>query len=204
MLSWLEHFLKTDINQYRLLAIYTLMVLESACIPIPSEVVMPYAGYLVAAGQLNMAVVTVVAAAANLTGSWLAYAAGKFGGRPLIEKYGRYVFLSPKHVAEADEWFAKRGEITVFVSRMLPGIRTFISLPAGITGMNFIKFSLYSFLGAVPWNLALVYLGYIFTNRWNELQSYLHRTNLVVIACLAVLFVLYILWKIKKEKQERK
>lgn len=193
MLAWLDHLLKINIEQYGLPVIYLTMVLESVCIPIPSEVVMPFAGYLAAGGKLNMIEVTLVAALANLSGSWLAYWLGKFGGRPFIEKYGKYVFLSKRHLAIANAWFAEKGEVTVFAARMLPGVRTFISLPAGVAGMNFTRFSFFSFLGAIPWNFGLVYLGYVFTNRWNDLQFYLHRTNIIILACLGVGFALFLL-----------
>ncbi|PKM82731.1 MAG: hypothetical protein CVU89_04315 [Firmicutes bacterium HGW-Firmicutes-14] len=195
MFSWLEHILKTDIEQYRLLAIFITMSLESACIPIPSEIVMPYAGHLVAKGSLGMFEATLTATAANLTGSWLAYAAGRFGGRSFIDRYGRYIFLSKKHLAMADRWFAQKGEVTVFFSRMLPAVRTFISLPAGIARMDILKFSIYSFLGALPWNLALVYLGYVFTGNWEQLQNYLHEFNIVVFAVIGLLVISYLVWK---------
>ena len=199
MLSWLEHALKTDIEQYKLLAIYITMTLESACIPIPSEVVMPYAGHLVAKGSLGIWEATFVAALANLSGSLLAYTAGRFGGRTFIDRYGRYIFLSRKHLAMADRWFANKGEATVFFSRMLPAVRTFISLPAGIARMDIVKFTVYSFLGSLPWNLALVFLGYMFTDRWEELQGYLHEFNLIAFSLLILLVAGYFLWRRKRK-----
>lgn len=200
MLAWLEHILKTNVEQYRLLAIYITMTLESACIPIPSEIVMPYAGHLVAKGSLSMWQATLVAAMANLSGSWLAYTAGRFGGRSFINRYGKYILLSHKHLGMADRWFAGKGEATVFLSRMLPGVRTFISLPAGIARMNIIKFSIYSFLGSLPWNFLLVYLGYIFTDRWDQLQKYLHDFNIVAFFGIAVMVVGYLYWRKKKNR----
>jgi len=201
MFAWLEYILTTEVAQYGLLAVFITMALESACIPIPSEIVMPYAGHLVAKGKIGLWEATLVASAANLTGSWLAYAAGRFGGRNFIEKYGRYILLSQKHLAMADRWFANRGEMTVFVSRMLPAVRTFISLPAGIAKMNFVKFSIYSFIGALPWNLALVYLGYVFTDRWDELQAHLHDFNYVVFGALGLLAVGWVVWRKKKRRR---
>lgn len=198
MLSWLEHALKTDIEQYKLLAIYISMTLESACIPIPSEIVMPYAGHLVAKGRLGIWEATLVASLANLSGSWLAYTAGRFGGRAFIDKYGKYIFLSRKHLALADRWFAQKGEMTVFLSRMLPAVRTFISLPAGIARMEIVKFSIYSFLGSLPWNFVLVYLGYVFTDRWDQLQNYLHEFNLVAFGLLIVVAASYFIRRMKK------
>lgn len=201
-MAGLEYFLHTYVEQYKLLAIFLTMTLESSCIPVPSEVVMPYAGYLVAKGSLSMLAATMTGSLANLTGSWIAYAIGRYKGLPFIDKYGKYVLVSNKHLAQANRWFADRGEITVFLSRMLPGIRTFISLPAGIAKMNFTRFSVYSFMGSLPWNFALIYLGYVFTGRQAELQSYLHRFNLVVFGGLAVLVIMYVLYRrARKNKQ---
>ncbi len=199
MLSWLEHVLKSDIENYKLLAIYITMTLESACIPIPSEIVMPYAGHLVAKGRLGMFEATMTAALANLSGSWLAYIVGRYGGRSFINKYGKYIFLSRKHLNQAESWFARRGEITVFLSRMLPAVRTFISLPAGIARMDFIKFSIYSFLGSLPWNFALVYLGYIFTDKWDQLQRYLHEFNLIALGGLSSILAAYLIFRRKRK-----
>lgn len=200
-MSWLEHILKNDLEQYKLIAVFITMALESACIPIPSEIVMPYAGHLAAKGTITIWSATLVASLANLTGSWIAYAAGRFGGRRFIDRYGKFIFLSQKHLAQSNRWFQQRGEITVFMSRMLPAVRTFISLPAGIARMDFLKFSFYSFLGSVPWNFALVYLGYIFTDKWEELQKYLHEFNFVVFGGIAVLGVAY--WVFKKYRQRQ-
>lgn len=195
MLSWLDHVLKSNIEQYKLFAIYITMTLESSCIPIPSEIVMPYAGYLVAQGKLTLPVTAFIGALANLSGSWLAYAVGRFGGRTLVDKYGRYIFHSRKHLTKANRWFAKKGEVTVFLSRMLPGVRTFISLPAGIAKMDFAKFSIYSFLGSLPWNFALVYLGFVFTDRWDQLQNYLKDFNVLVLVSLVLVVLGYVFWR---------
>lgn len=201
MVDWLENILKNDLEQYKLIAVFLTMALESACIPIPSEIVMPYAGHLVAKGSLNMWTTTFVAALANLIGSWTAYGAGRFGGRKFIDRYGKYIFLSRKHLAMSEQWFGHRGEITVFFSRMLPAVRTFISLPAGIARMDFMKFSIYSFLGSLPWNFALVYLGYIFTDKWDELQVYLHEFNFIALGGLGILGVAYLLLTVLRRRK---
>ncbi len=201
MLEWFDYTLKANVEHYGLLAIYITMLLESACIPIPSEVVMPFAGFLVAKGKVGMVQAGLVGSLANLSGSWLAYAAGRYGGRSFLHKYGRYIFLSEKHLQQAEDWFAAKGEVMVFVSRMLPGIRTFISLPAGMAEMDFIKFSIFSFVGSVPWNFALVYLGYQFTNRLDQLQVYLHKFNIVVIAVVVLLAAVYLLFRKFKSKK---
>ncbi len=198
MFGWLEYFLMNDVGKFGLWAVYITMTLESACIPIPSEIVMPYAGVLVAKGKITLWQAGLTGSLANLTGSCLAYWAGKHGGRTFIEKYGKYIFLSPKHLALADNWFDKYGEVTVFVSRMLPAVRTFISLPAGIARMNFLRFALYSFVGALPWNLALVYIGMVFAGNWQMMQTYLHKFNLVIFVFLGLVALMW-LWRRKKK-----
>lgn len=198
MLSWLDAVLKSNVEQYHLLAIYITMTLESSCIPIPSEIVMPYAGHLVALGRITMLQATLVAGLANLSGGWLAYAVGRFGGRSFIQKYGRYIFLSEKHLNQADNWFARKGEMTVFLSRMLPAVRTFISLPAGIAKMDIIKFSIYTFLGSLPWNFALVYLGFTFSNNWETVQQYIHQFNVVAYAGLILAVVAFLVYRKKR------
>ncbi|QQE81186.1 DedA family protein [Alicyclobacillus sp. SO9] len=150
------------VSHYGYLGIFLLMAIESACIPIPSEAVMTYAGFLSSLPQhpLSFWGVVVVGTLANLAGGLFIYYVGRFGGRPLILKYGKYVFLSERHLVHAEKWFAKRGELTVFVGRILPALRTFISLPAGIAEMPVGKFVLYSVLGSFPWNLALTAAGF--------------------------------------------
>lgn len=199
MFGWFEQFITNDVARFGLWAVYLTMSLESACIPIPSEVVMPYAGMLVAKGRYMLWQVGLVASLANLTGSVIAYSVGKYGGRAFIERYGKYVFLSKKHLAMADQWFATRGDITVLVSRMLPAVRTFISLPAGIARMNFLRFCLYSFLGALPWNLTLAYVGIVFTDNWDLMKGYLHRFNTVAYILMALAVVVFFIWKRKRK-----
>jgi len=200
MFAGLEHFLLNELSRLGLLAVYITMTLESACIPIPSEVVMPYAGSLVAKGKFTLWQAGLTGSLANLTGSVLAYAVGRYGGRGFIEKYGKYIFLSRKHLDTADRWFSKHGEVTVLTARMLPGVRTFISLPAGITKMNFLRFAVYSFLGALPWNLALVYVGVVFTDNWEVMQAYIHKFNYVIWAALLLLcFGVWVWWRKRKK-----
>ena len=148
------------LTHYGLLIVFVTMVAESACIPIPSEVVVPYGGFLAAQGHTHLWMVIVVATVANLVGSSIAYAVGRYGGRALFVRYGRYVGVSAHHLDKADRWFVRYGPVTVFFTRMMPGVRTFISLPAGIAKMPVVKFLLYSLFGSVIWNTALAYLGY--------------------------------------------
>ena len=151
-----------------------LMGIESANIPLPSEIIMPFAGFLVSKGELNLWLVGLAGAVGCAWGSALSYWVGAVGGRPLIEKYGKYILISHHDLDLADGWFKRRGEMTVFVGRLLPVIRTFISFPAGISRMHFGRFLLYSFLGSLPWSLALAYFGKELGDNWESLRGYFH------------------------------
>jgi membrane protein DedA with SNARE-associated domain len=192
------------LQNYGLLAIFITMTLESTCIPIPSEIVVPYGGLLAAQGHVQLWQVIVVATAANVLGSTIAYAAGRYGGRALFLRYGRYVLIRPHHLDLADRWFERRGQITVFLTRMMPGIRTFISVPAGISRMHFGKFLLYSMLGAIPWNAALAYLGWVFGANWDTLQGYFDRYNTVFYLALVAAVALVVgLWWVRHKRKAR-
>ncbi len=169
-----------------LLGIFLLMVPESACIPIPSEATMLLAGYNVSLGEYSLVAAVLVATVANLVGSWIAYAVGYFGREGLLEKHGRKLHVKPSHLAWADRWFAKYGNAAVFFSRMLPVIRTFISLPAGAARMPIVRFSVLTFLGALPWNLALTLAGRAAGDNWTNIKDKLHYVDyLVVVLVLA-------------------
>lgn len=172
MLTMLSDFITNEIVRYGYLAIFVLMLLESAAVPIPSEVTMLFGGALASAAfvgegrQLDLYWVAVVGAVANVVGSWLAYAVGAIGGRPLIDRFGRYLLIRPHEVDRAHAWFDRRGDVTVFVSRLLPVVRTFISLPAGVARMSLGKFTLYTLLGSLPWTFALAWIGYVLGSNW--------------------------------------
>ncbi len=174
------------------------MAIESACIPLPSEVIMPLAGWFLVEAKGSGAIWTLWAglmgAIGCTIGSAVAYWVGALGGRPFILRYGRYVLISPHHVDLADRWFAQRGEIMAFVSRLLPVVRTFISFPAGVARMNFAKFLTYSFLGSLPWCWALAYGGYRFGARWEELRETMRPFD-YPIAAVVVAFGLWFLWR---------
>lgn len=151
------------------------MAIESACIPLPSEIIMPLAGWLLVAGHGHrwdgIIVASVLGAIGNALGSSVAYAVGAWGGRPLIERYGRYLLISRKDLDRAERWFTERGEAVVFVSRVLPVVRTFISLPAGIARMPFGRFCLYTFVGALLWCIPLTWVGYAMGPRWEHFRD---------------------------------
>jgi membrane protein DedA with SNARE-associated domain len=169
--------------------IFLLMVPESACIPIPSEATMLFAGFNVHQGRYSVLAAVLVASVANLVGSWIAYAVGYYGRLELFERH-RAFHVGPAQLRWAESWFERYGAAAVFFSRMLPVIRTFISLPAGIARMRFSTFSLLTFLGALPWNLALVLVGRSAASRWNDWKDRLHYVDYAV-AVLIVLAVVY-------------
>lgn len=168
------------------------MAIESANIPLPSEVILPFGGYLVSSGVLSFWGVVLAGTVGGTAGSVVSYVLGAWGGRPLVLRYGRYLGVTPKKLGIADEWFARYGEATVFFTRMMPVVRTFISLPAGISRMHFRRFVIYTFLGSLPWSIALTYLGYQLGENWQSLKPLFHRLDLLVIGLLSI--VVLCLW----------
>jgi membrane protein DedA with SNARE-associated domain len=162
------------------------MAIESANIPLPSEVILPFGGYLVSTGRLDFFGVVMAGTVGGTVGSALSYYIGLRGGRPLLVKYGRYIGFSLKHLATADRWFEQYGEATVFFTRLMPVIRTFISLPAGIAEMNFTRFLVYTFLGSLPWSFLLTYIGLKLGQNWQAIKPWFHRLDIVIIIGLAV------------------
>lgn len=174
------------------------MALESACIPLPSEIVLPFGGFLAAAGRISFAEAFLAGQLGGLAGSVVAYAAGRYGGRSLLERYGRYLLISRREIAMADRWFEEKGEMTVFLARLLPGIRTFISLPAGIAGMGFGRFLFYSFMGMLPWSLAFTWAGYRLGQNWVQVRALLHRFDLVIIGLLLAAVVAFLWYRLRE------
>jgi len=181
ILSWFASLIISAISATGYLGVTILMALESACLPIPSEIIMPFSGFL-------------VGAVGNLIGSIIAYLVGFYGGRPLIKKYGKYFFISEYNLEKADHWFFKYGQTAVFFSRLLPVVRTFISLPAGISRMDFKKFCFYTFIGSLPWSFFLTYAGLIMGENWEGLKIYFHKFDLVI----GILIILGIIWWIRR------
>jgi membrane protein DedA with SNARE-associated domain len=160
------------------------MAIESACIPLPSEVIMPFSGYLVSQGRFTLWGVSLAGALGCTLGSAAAYGVGAYGGRSLILQYGRYVLITPHEIARADRWFAQYGMTATFISRLLPVIRTFISLPAGIARVPFGRFLIYAFLGSLPWSWALAYMGMLLGEHWDRVGSLLHSLDVVIVVGL--------------------
>jgi membrane protein DedA with SNARE-associated domain len=188
--------------------IVALMAIESACIPLPSEIIMPYAGWLVAKGAMNFHLASLAGALGCAVGSSVAYWVGATGGRPMVEKYGRYILLRKHDLDRADAWFARYGDAAIFWSRLMPVIRTFISLPAGIARMPFGKFLLLSFAGSVPWCYFLTWLGLVlgrhakdFEAVHGKLTSYFHGADAVIGIVLLLLFAVWLRHHLKPEPE---
>ena len=177
--------------------IVLLMAIESACIPLPSEVIMPFSGYLVFTGRFNLLWVATAGALGCNLGSVAAYEVGAYGGRRLVEKYGAYILLSGRELAWADRFFARYGNAAVFLARLLPVVRTFIALPAGIARMPRVRFHVYTFLGSWPWCYGLAYLGMKAGEHWDYLGTYFHRFDAVIGAVIAaaVAWFVWTHWK---------
>ena len=186
--------------QYGLVAIFLLMLAESACIPFPSEVTMLVGGWYVATGDLDFVAVSVAGVAGNVVGSWLAYGVGRTLGREVLDRYGKYVLIRSHDIDKAERWWERYGEAATFFSRLLPVIRTFISLPAGIARMPFVKFTVYTTLGCIPWTVALAYLGVVVEDNWEQVLRFFEGPTLVISAALAVAVGA---WYLKRRRDRR-
>ena len=196
VISALSVFIVAVISKVGYGGILLLMAIESACIPLPSEVIMPFSGYLVHTGRFNLFWVATFGALGCNLGSLIAYYLGYYGGRPLVERYGSYIFLSHKELDWADHFFARHGDRTVFISRLLPVVRTFIALPAGIARMPQWRFHVYTFLGSWPWCLALAYVGMRLGEKWDtdpRLKMWFHRLDAIILVVL-IAAVVYFVW----------
>ena len=180
-----------------LVGVFVLMLLESACIPIPSEATMLFAGFNVSEGEYSLIAVTLVGSVANLVGSWLAYAVGYYGRVDILEKHGRKLHIKPSHLHAADRWFERHGDATVFFTRMMPIIRTFISLPAGVARMPFWRFTVLTFLGCLPWVFALTFIGQQVGENWEKWKDSLHYVDYAV-AAMIVIGVIYLVVRYRR------
>jgi len=190
VIDLLVHFVTTVVGAVGYPGIVLLMALESANIPIPSEAIMPFAGFLVARGDLNLLWVAIAGTLGNWLGSAVSWWIGARYGKPFVHKFGRYVWLNEHHLNQSEQWFKQYGEVSVFVGRFLPIVRTFISLPAGFAKMNFAKFSLYTVLGAFPFCYLLTWIGFKLGERWEEIRQYFHYLDGLVIIGLLVTLML--------------
>ena len=187
--AWVMH----QISNFGYVGVVFLMAIESACIPLPSEIIMPFAGSLTTvlviqgvtlAARFNLVLVGLAGALGCLVGSVAAYWVGVWGGRPFVERYGRYVLITHHDLETADRFFRRYGQAAIFISRLLPVVRTYISFPAGISRMNFARFCLYSFLGSVPWCLALAWVGRVLGQNWKAIEVYFRKGDIVIVVLI--------------------
>jgi len=190
----------TQISALGYAGVVAMMAIESACIPLPSEIIMPFSGYLVHLGRFNLHLASLSGALGCAVGSAVAYYAGMRGGRPFLERYGRYVLIRHSDIDRADKWFDRYGESIVFISRLLPVIRTFISFPAGVSRMHFGRFMTYSFVGSVPWCYFLAYVGMVLGKNWKSIRSYFHGADLVIGIIIGIAFLVWLYHHLKPER----
>lgn len=202
------NWLIATIGSMGYIGIFLLMAMESSIIPIPSEIIMPPAGYLVHQGRMDMGLVILSGTLGSLAGAYVNYFAARFLGRPLLLKYGHYVLISDEHFDRVERFFLSHGEISTFIGRLLPVIRHLISLPAGLAGMSHIKFSIYTLAGAFIWVSVLSWIGYFLGHNEALIQQYSHQVIIDILAASAVLVTVYImlhrrkLARIRAESQE--
>jgi membrane protein DedA with SNARE-associated domain len=196
----LIHLMESWVIDYGYLAIFLLMLAESACIPFPSEVTMLVGGWYAATGDLNFFWVGAMGVLGNVVGSWIAYGVGRTMGRGVLDRYGKYVLIRSHDIDKAEIWWERYGEAATFFSRLLPVIRTFISLPAGIAKMPFGKFTLYTFLGCIPWTYALTWLGVVVEDNWERVLDYFDLPTLIIGTLVVVAAVI---WYLRRRKQRK-
>lgn len=194
ILIFLTELIVRIISIFGYLGVGLLMALESAAIPIPSEVIMPFAGFLASRGEMVLFGVALAGALGSVIGSWVVYEIARYGGRPLLEKYGKYIFISKSHLESTDRFFQKYGILATFIGRMLPVFRTYISIPAGLAGINLKKFLALCFVGSFIWSYFLAWLGMWFGERWGKIQDYMHYVSISILI-IVVLWILRWFWR---------
>ena len=201
--EWIAEIAVAIIGATSYPGIFLLMILESMVFPVPSEAVMPFAGFLIADGKLSFTGVVVASTLGSIVGSLISYAMGYYGGKPFINRFGKYLLLDTHDLEITERFFAKRGSLTIFIGRFVPVIRHLISIPAGIGKMNLIKFSIYTIVGAAMWNSFLTYLGIVLKNNWQSVMKYSHTIYIFVVIAFA-LVVLYYGYKIYSARKKNK
>ena len=200
---WIADFATNFIEKTNYLGIFILMTLESMVAPVPSEAVMPFAGFAIFNGTLTWRGVIFFSTLGSLVGSLIGYWIGAKGGRPLVEKWGKYLLLDKHDLDITEKWFSKRGDSTVFICRFIPVVRHLISIPAGIGKMSLTKFSIYTVIGAAMWNSILTVAGYHLKNNWDEIMKYSHIIDYFIVAALFIVFVYYV-YKLRKNHKKTK
>lgn len=199
ILDILTNFIIHTISTLGYMGIVVLMAIESAAIPLPSEVIMPFAGFLVGTGRFNLWFIALAGGVGSAIGSAITYGVGRFGGRPLVKRYGKYILISEKDLDIADKFFLRFGFASTFIGRLLPVVRTFISIPAGIARTPFWEFLLYSFVGSVIWSWLLGYLGFRLGPEWISLREKFHGLDYIIVA-LIILGAVWWVWRHIKQR----
>lgn len=180
ILAQLGQFVVQLISNMGYFGVFFAMAIESACIPLPSEIILPFTGYMVFLGRFEFWPAIIAATMGNLFGGFVAYYIGVWGGRPFIKRYGHYFFIKERELAWTERLFYRHGEMTVLIGRLLPIVRTFISLPAGIAKMNPMKMAIYTIIGALPWCMLLILMGEKLGENWNSLKPLFHQLDVVI------------------------
>ena len=198
MLAEMAQWMVDTIFQFGYLGVFVLMAIESSFIPFPSEIVLIPAGYLASQGEMNFAMIFLMALLGSMLGAFINYFGAMLIGRTLLERYGKYFFIKPEAIHKMDDYFEKHGHISTFTGRLIPGIRQLISIPAGISKMNLKVFSFYTALGAGLWSFILIVLGYVIGNNEELIKSYLSQITMVALFSVVLLGVVYIVIQRKK------
>lgn len=199
ILTFLTNFIITIINSSGYTGVVLLMAIESAAIPLPSEVIMPFSGFLVSEGRFTLQGIAVAGAVGSVIGSWVTYFLGKFGGRPLVRKYGRYVLITEHDLEITDRFFARFGIWATFFGRVLPVVRTYISIPAGIARTKFWPFTAATFVGSYIWSLLLGWIGLKLGENWESLRHYFRGADIIIV----ILIVIGIIWWVRRHAKNR-
>jgi membrane protein DedA with SNARE-associated domain len=196
----LVNFIVNFIGSTGYISVVILMALESMVAPVPSEAVMPFAGFLIVDGRFSFPWVIFFSTLGSIIGSLISYYVGAYGGRPIVEKFGRYLLLDKHHLDLAEKYFNKRGDITILICRFIPVVRHLISIPAGMGKMNLLKFIVYTIVGAAIWNAFLAYVGFVLKTNWSEVMKYSHIIDIVVLAAI-IIAVSYYVYRFYKNKR---
>jgi membrane protein DedA with SNARE-associated domain len=194
VISWCTHVIAV----FGLPGVFVLMFLESACIPIPAETTMMFAGFAVSQGKMGLAAAIVAGVAGNVVGAWVVYYVGLYGGRPFIDRYGKYVLLKHEHIELTERWFAKYGAMAVFFCRMIPGVRSFVSLPAGVARMPLWKFTMYTALGCIPFVAVLTWLGVKLGANWESLHQQFKWLDYAVLGVIVAIVVWVVVRRLRR------
>ena len=201
--EFLAKYVTAFIDKTGYISVFVLMVMESMAFPIPSEAIMPFAGFLIAESKLTFTLVIAVSTLGSIVGSLLSYMIGLYGGQPFIERYGRFFLLDRDDLAATERFFKKYGDATIFLCRFIPVVRHLISLPAGMGRMNLVRFSIYTIIGAGLWNAFLTWCGFVLRKNWSTVMRYSHAIDIAVVVILAGLVVLFVVRHLRRRSPRR-